>query len=104
MSDEAADTADASTAPLPDTARRPNTAPLPDGRYDVIVVDATTAESTTAGGGSVTTVDVAVLAGPHKGEVLTLGASGLEGDEIDLLGMPGTLTVDGSVPTLVVES
>ena len=66
---------------------------LPDGRYDVIVVDATE-----------TRLELALLGGEHKGEVIALRTPGVEvEDPLALLGVPGTLTVEGGVPTFVAE-
>ena len=69
---------------------------LPDGQYDVFVVDATT-------DGAALRVDVTILAGEHKGDVLSVRAEGLGLDELDALGMPGTLTVEGGEPSLALE-
>jgi hypothetical protein len=70
---------------------------LPDGRYDVFVVDAATE------GPGILRFDVTVLAGDHKGEVVSVRAEGIAVDEIDALGLPGTLTVADGEPTLVLE-
>jgi hypothetical protein len=70
---------------------------LADGRYDVIVVDAT------ADGPGALRLELTVLDGERKGEVLSLRAEGLAVDEVAALGMPGTLTVDGGEPALVLE-
>jgi hypothetical protein len=70
---------------------------LPDGTYDVIVVDATEAA------GGVLSLEVALLAGEHKGEVVSLQAQGLRIDELDALGVPGTLTVRDGAPSVVLE-
>ena len=64
---------------------------LEDGRYDVIVVDADEE-------GSGVRLELAVASGPHKGEVVTLQAEGLDNDPLDLLATPGTLTVTGGEP------
>jgi hypothetical protein len=70
---------------------------LDDGTYDALVVDA---EARDDGG---VTVEVTIVAGPAKGEVVTLVARGMAGDPLDLLGVPGTLTVAGGVPALRLE-
>jgi hypothetical protein len=70
---------------------------LPDGRYDVFVVDAS------ADGATTLRLDVTILAGEHKGEVLSVRAEGLGVDELEALGMPGTLTVEGGEPSLALE-
>ena len=70
---------------------------LPDGTYDVFVVDATADEPDRL------RLEVTILAGEQKGEVVSVHASGLEIDELDALGLPGTLTVEGGEPTLLLE-
>ncbi len=68
---------------------------LPDGTYDVFVVDA--APDGTAGA---LRLEVTILAGPYKGEVVSLRAEGLGIDELAALGTPGTLTVASGEPSL----
>ncbi len=70
---------------------------LPDGSYDIVVVDADDADE-----GAVT-LHLAVLAGPHKGEVLTLTGRGMGRDPLDLLAVPGTLTVAEGAPSVRLE-
>lgn len=70
---------------------------LPDGTYDVFVVDAA------RGGPSALLLEVTILAGDQKGEVVSVRAEGLEIDELDALGLPGTLTVAGGEPSLLLE-
>ena len=69
---------------------------LPDGSYDVIVVDATADDGSIA-------IEITILGGAHKGEVVAVRAAGLDMDELDLLGMPGTLRVEKGVPHFAVE-
>ena len=69
---------------------------LPDGSYDVLVVDATNDDDTIA-------IEITIISGAHKGEVVAIRAAGLQVDELDLLGMPGTLYVEGGVPRFVVD-
>jgi hypothetical protein len=69
---------------------------LPDGRYDVLVVDA-------SAGGDDFAIEITILGGPHKGEVVGLRATGFDADEIELLGLPGTLHVENGVPRFVLE-
>lgn len=71
--------------------------PLTDGTYDALVVDTTENDD-----GSVS-VDLTIIAGPAKGEVVTLRATGLESDPLDLLGVPATLTVTDGDPSLRLE-
>ena len=70
---------------------------LPDGTYDVFVVDAS------AEGPSGLRLEVTILAGEQKGEVVSVHADGLGIDELDALGLPGTLAVAAGEPTLVLE-
>ncbi len=70
---------------------------LPDGTYDVFVVDAE------AGADGAMRLDVTILDGEHKGEVVSLQASGLQVDELEALGTPGTLTVTEGAPRVVLE-
>lgn len=72
---------------------------LDDGRYDALVVDATEAE----GDGDIIELDVTVLDGPHKGELVTICATGLGRDSIDLLAVPATLYVEGGQPRVELE-
>ena len=58
---------------------------LADGTYDVFVVDATDA-----------TLDDGT-------EVVPLTATGLGRSEIDLMGMPATLTVEGGAPAITID-
>ena len=69
---------------------------LDDGSYDVIVVDA-------QANADALHLEVTILAGRHKGEVVALRAVGLGVDEIDVLGMPGTLTVRDGAPSIVLD-
>lgn len=70
---------------------------LPDGAYDALVVDATEHDD-----GSVA-VELTIVAGTAKGEVVTLRATGLTGDPLDLLGVPATVTVAGGTPSVRFE-
>lgn len=71
---------------------------LEDGTYDVVVVDADDGGAP----GSVR-LDLAVLAGAHKGELVTVNAADLGRDPIDVLAAPGTLVVADGEPTVVLE-
>lgn len=72
---------------------------LPDGTYDVFVVDA----SALPGDGGGLRLEVTILAGDHKGEVVAVNAVGLDVDEVDALGTPGTLTVERGEPAIILE-
>ena len=71
---------------------------LDDGSYDVLVVDA--AEGSGAG---VVGLELTVLDGPHKGEVVKVSATGIDRDPLDLLGIPGTLVVTAGEPRVHLE-
>ena len=70
---------------------------LPDGSYDVFIVDAAPAEA------DVMLLSLTVLSGPSKGEVVDVRAAGLGRDELDLLGLPGTLVVENGAPRVTVD-
>jgi hypothetical protein len=70
---------------------------LADGAYDVFVVDAA------ALGPDDLRLDLTILSGEHKGEVVSMRASGLGVDELDALGTPATLTVVGGEPSVVLD-
>ena len=69
---------------------------MPDGTYDAIVVDAEEVDG-------VVSLDLALLAGEHKGEVVSLRSPNLAGDPAQMLGIPATLTVVDGVPKVTLE-
>jgi hypothetical protein len=70
---------------------------LPDGTYDVFIVDASALAD------DVVALSLTVLSGPSKGEVVDVRAAGLGRDELELLGMPGTLVVDDGAPRVTID-
>ena len=79
---------------------------LPDGTYDVIVIDAETGDD-----GDLH-IEVTISLGPHVGDVIRLrerhierkgGATATE-DPFALLGVPGTLRVHAGQPTFRPET
>jgi len=71
---------------------------LDDGTYDAIVVDAGLGPEP----GSVV-LELAVAAGPHKGELVPVTATGLGRDPLDLLAIPATITVADGSPSVTLE-
>jgi len=71
---------------------------LDDGTYDAIVVDADSGPTP-----DVVLVELAVAAGPHRGEVVAISAAGLGRDPIELLAVPATITVVDGVPTITLD-
>lgn len=73
---------------------------LPDGTYDVIVVDTEVADD------GELRIEVAISLGPHVGEVVALRASHIDPrsqlaqleESLDLLGLCGTLRVNKGIP------
>ena len=72
---------------------------LPDGTYDVFVVDAET-----VGPGDHLRLELTILAGEHKGEMVPMRTEGLGVAELDALGMPGTLVVTDGQPSVPLDS
>lgn len=71
---------------------------LTDGTYDAFIVDVTIERGAAPDGRDVHHLELTITAGDHKGEVLTLAAVGMRGEEFDLIGMPATLTVTDGTP------
>ena len=70
---------------------------IADGRYDTLVIDATPDHD------GVLIIDLTILAGIHKGDVVQVRGVGIERDPLDLLATPGTLTVTDGEPHLELE-
>lgn len=70
---------------------------LEDGTYDAFVVDA---EDVGAG---VLRLDLTILTGAHKGEVVSIRVTDLGVDELDALGTPATLTVVHGDPAVTLD-
>ena len=70
---------------------------LPDGRYDALIVDAST------DGDGMVHVEVTVTTGAHKGDVVQLKGRFPGRDELDLLAAPATLVVSDGRPTLTLD-
>lgn len=78
----------------------PDEPAIADGTYPVFILDA---EEHTDEATSTVKLSVTILSGVHKGEVLDLVAANLGMSDIDLIGMPGTLTVRDRTPTLRID-
>jgi hypothetical protein len=70
---------------------------LEDGAYDAVVVDA---EELGEGG---LRLELTVLAGPHKGELVAVRTHAGGRDALDLLAVPATLTVVDGEPDVRLE-
>ena len=70
---------------------------MPDGSYDVFIVDAETIDETTM------RVELAMVTGDDKGDVFAIRGPHLADDPVLLLGLPGTLVVVDGVPSLQVD-
>lgn len=75
-----------------------SSAPLPDGSYDAIVLDATT-DADSPG----VHLELTVLDGEHKGAVVEVATDDIDDDPITLLGIPATLTVTDGHPAVTLE-
>lgn len=67
-----------------------------DGAYDGIVVDA-------EADGDAVRLEVTILDGPHKGDIVVVRAAGLTTEPLDCLGTPVTLTVSAGEPRIVFD-
>lgn len=70
---------------------------MPDGRYEVFIVDAETIDEATM------RVELAMITGDDKGDVCAIRGPHLAEDPVMLLGLPGTLVVHDGVPRLEVD-
>lgn len=74
--------------------------PVPDGDYDIFVVDATADPKDEQ---RVSRLEITITAGEHKGATFGLNVGDLVGSDIELMGLPGTLHVRDGIPTVTVE-
>lgn len=65
---------------------------IPDGNYDVLVIDVT------RGDDDVTHIDFVITSGSHKGNVIALRASKVRRAASDLMGTPATITITNGEP------
>jgi len=75
---------------------------IPDGTYDAFVIDAEPGLADDGTGHM--HLDLTILSGEQKGNVVSVTATGLTGTELDLLGMPATLTVADGQPTVRIDA
>jgi hypothetical protein len=76
---------------------------LPDGRYDAVVVEVVNADDAAGDAEGWCRVELALLDGPHKGDVVAVRAKGLADRSLDLLGIPATLEVEDGTPSVTFE-
>jgi hypothetical protein len=69
---------------------------LPDGTYDAFVIDA-------RDDGTVRHLDLTIVAGEHKGEVVSIATNDTTGQDIDVMGLPATLVVHDGRPSVTLE-
>lgn len=69
---------------------------LDDGTYEAIVFDADDDDDAV-------TVELTIIAGDHKGEVISVRGA-FDGDALDLLGVPATVTVADGQPSVSFDS
>ena len=67
--------------------------PLPDGSYEALVVDVSPLAE-----GPGARLELALLGGAHRGEVVLVRSPGLDPDDLDLLGRSARVTVVAGVP------
>ena len=70
---------------------------LPDGAYDVVIIDAEIIDESTM------RVELLLVAGEEKGNVVAMRGPHLAPDPTMLLGLPATMRVVNGVPRVVVD-
>lgn len=73
---------------------------IADGSYDAFVVDV---EESSDGDRRTHVLELTILSGEHKGEIVSVTAEGIDRDELDLLGMPATLVVADGAPSVRID-
>ena len=87
---------------------------LADGTYDAIVVDATDVDASDVGasdsenrddpgGRAGVRLELTIVAGPHKGDVVAVRAEHLAITAVETLGLPARLVVTDQRPEVVLE-
>ena len=75
---------------------------LADGTYDAIVVDAADVADVDDTGACVR-LELTIVAGPHKGDMVAVRAAHLAMTAIETLGLPARLVVTDQRPEVVLE-
>jgi hypothetical protein len=70
---------------------------LPDGAYDVMIVDVEAGEERQV------RIDVVITVGPHRGEVVSLRTAAMQRDPLGLMGLPACLRVHDGTPDLEID-
>lgn len=70
---------------------------LDDGSYEALVFDADE-------GPEGVTVELTIIAGEHKGEVISIRSDTFDGDALDLLGTPAAVVVTDGRPSVTFEA
>jgi hypothetical protein len=76
---------------------------LADGAYDAIVVDATDLDATDVAGGAGVRLELTIVAGPHKGDLVAVRADHLAMTAVETLGLPARLVVTNQRPEVMLE-
>jgi hypothetical protein len=71
---------------------------LEDGRYEVFVVDVEEDDAN-----DVTHLELTIVSGARKGEVVRVRANNLRGDALGFLGLPATMNVVDGLPSVRFE-
>ena len=79
---------------MPDSA---TPSPLDDGTYDGFIIDVDELAE------AMVRLDITILGGERKGDVIEIAVANLAADPLDLIGMPVTITVTGGHPTVSVD-
>jgi hypothetical protein len=79
----------------------PSDATLPDGTHDAFLMDVHT--DTDDLGRPLQRLELTIVAGEHKGLVVTVLTGEPLGEEIELIGMPATITVEHGEPSVTID-
>ena len=74
---------------------------LDDGTYDAVILDAT--EGVACDGRDVLHLELTIVAGRYKGEVVSVAAVGLGREVVDVMGLPATLDVTAGEPRITFD-